>query len=247
MTDRALNRFDTVSLDEAIARPLLSRIDTKIVVPVRVLPAILTSLPTNGPSAYRVVDLADELAPAYTTRYFDTPDLSDYLDHHNGRRIRQKFRYRRYHSTNSVFFEVKQRSGANATSKTRIGVGAIPAQLGHDEASLIAGLGLSSHGYVPSLEVLYRRVTFVGVNDRLTVDMGLQCRSPNGRSASFDRVAILEMKQEQRSSTSVLTRSLREHGLRPFSVSKYCMGIASCNTDVKRNRFDSKIRLLQTI
>jgi len=242
--DEELLRLRRIDLRAAMDVDLLSRVDTKLVVPVGELLALLRRLCSQPCAPYQLVVTPVGFAPRYSTIYFDTPDLRDYRAHHNGRRVRQKFRYRRYHSTDAVFFEVKQRTNARRTSKTRVAVARIPNSVGPDERSLAADLGLEAHRLIPMLNVTYHRITLVGDGQRVTIDVGLHCSGRNGRSADFGETPIVEIKDHRRRPDSPIAIALRDLGLRPHSVSKYCVGVASCFDGIKSNRFRPTLRRL---
>lgn len=233
--------FGTVSLEEAMAMSLLDRVDTKTVVPMAVLPRILRA--TAG--HYWMVEAGGTISPTYTSKYFDTPNLDFYLEHHNGHRVRHKLRYRRYHSTDTMFFEVKQRAGRSRTRKTRVEVDELPDALGPAELRLVERCGVTAPGVIPTLNVIYDRMTLLGGNERVTVDLALTCQARNGRSVTMPNFAIVEIKQPRRRYDSPIFSALRDQSVRPRSISKYCVGIVSCFDDVKSNRFKQKLSSLQ--
>ncbi|MEL7158219.1 MAG: VTC domain-containing protein [Actinomycetota bacterium] len=222
----------------------MSRLDTKIALRMPDLHRVLGRLASPGADPLWLVDTPTGVAPVYSTLYFDTPDLRDYRAHHNGRRLRRKYRYRRYHSTDAVFFEIKQRSSSRRTTKERVPTDRIPAMLGPAELALAASLGLRPGPIVPTLEVGYRRLTLVGPSERITIDLGLRCRGRNRRTVDFSHVAILEVKQERRRPDSSIADSLRALGLRPHAMSKYCLGVAGCFDGVRDHRFRPRLRRL---
>ncbi len=242
-------RFEPIGLDAAIKLDLMSRIDTKVVLPVERLVELLDGLSRateriEGQAPYRVVETPTGITPAYATLYFDTPDLKLYRDHHNQRRIRHKIRYRHYHSTDATFFEVKQRTSSRQTTKTRVAVPAVPLTIGSAEVSLARRCDVDVTGLRPTIHIAYRRVTLLAEDHRVTIDLGLRCEARNQQHTSLTDMAILEIKQARRNPYSPVSMALRDLGLRPHSISKYCIGIAGCFSQVKRNRFEPRLRQL---
>ena len=53
----------------------------------------------------------------------------------------------------------------------------------------------------------------------------------------LSHLAVVELKQSDFSRESIIVQALKLSGYQPVSFSKYCTGIATLRTDVKRNRF----------
>lgn len=235
-----------IDLNAAMKVDLLSRIDSKVMLSLTQLRQVLTTLVDRPDNGYRLVVTPVGAAPFYSSLYFDTDGLQLYRDHHNGRRRRHKVRYRHYSSTDAAFFELKRRTGPRRTSKTRIPVPAIPMELGHEERALASDLGIDVSGIEPTLQVVYKRVTLVGTDERVTIDFGLTCQARNMNRVNFGDAVILEIKNGGTAGNSPIVQALREVGVRRGSVSKYCMGIANC-FDVKHNRFEPTLRKLERL
>jgi hypothetical protein len=241
-----LQHLPRIDLRAAMKVDLLSRIDTKVMLDLFQLRQVLANLVSQPDSNYRLVVTPVGAAPFYSSLYFDSPGLQLYRDHHNGRRKRHKIRYRHYSSTDVSFFEVKRRTGPRRTAKTRIQVPEIPMELGPQELELVDSMGIDVTGIEPTLQVVYRRATLVGIDERVTIDLGLSCEARNTQRVDFGAAAILEIKNGGRAANSPIMRSLSEVGIRRGSVSKYCVGIASC-FDIKRNRFEAGLRKLENL
>ncbi|MEM9891261.1 MAG: VTC domain-containing protein [Actinomycetota bacterium] len=251
--DLARQAFTPIGLEEAMRVELMSRLDTKVAVPLPALTTILERLAAAPGRPFRLVATPIGVAPRYTTLYFDTADLRHYLAHHNGRRRREKYRYRHYHSTGATFFEVKRRSNARRTSKERVPTPAIGTRLDRGERALIGRLGVTAGPIRPTLEVIYDRMTLVGTGRRVTIDLGLRCRAVDhegrarGPVADFGHIAVLEVKETRRDPRSPVAEALREHGLRPHGMSKYCLGVASCIDGVRRNGFERRLKQVREL
>ena len=249
-TDRQLETlltsFAPASLADAQSVSLLRRIDTKVVTDIPSLHQLLDILLTADGDGFRVVHVANRSASRYETVYFDTPDLRLYRDHHQGRRRRHKVRYRRYRDTNTTFFELKQRVGVNNTEKSRVRVGSIQPTLGAVEHDLLGEHRCEVGDLVPTLAVYYDRVTLLGPNQRVTIDLALRFRSYGGFQVMFDDRAVVEIKDGTFAPNSATRQALRRLNLRSHSMSKYCTGVALA-FPVKRNRFIPQLRKLGAI
>ncbi len=229
-----LNRFATHSLDDQAGAALMDRIDTKYVLPIDALGEIVSTLIED----YTVLQTGDTRVFTYENTYFDTANWRHYLEHHNGKLNRRKYRYRRYRDTDSAFVELKQKTNTGRTLKHRA-----PCP-GSEAASLIDLAQL-----LPRLYVNYQRLTFYAstTRERLTVDLDLRyCRPGSTTVATLPAYFVAEQKCISRATASEFTRLARKHSLTAVSFSKYCTG--ACLTDpantLKKNRFAPLLRRL---
>ena len=111
-----------ISLDEMSSVKLMNRIDTKYLVTERQLRDILLGI---RDSYFAQEVLGNRLSP-YSTVYYDTPELTMYLIHHDRHLVRDKVRVRTYVDSNLTFCEVKHKSNKGRTKKKRIKVEPIP-------------------------------------------------------------------------------------------------------------------------
>ena len=95
----------------------------------------------------------------------------------------------------------------------------------------------------PSLINNFKRVTLVNINglERVTIDLKLSFNHQEN-SKSYDDLVVIELKQERYNRNSPIVKSLRSFGRNPYSISKYCIGMVSLNSDLKYNVFKQKIR-----
>jgi hypothetical protein len=83
--------------------------------------------------------------------------------------------------------------------------------------------------------------------ERLTIDCNLRFENLcNGNTASMGSLAVMELKQDGRAK-SLLKNVLFDMRIRPFKVSKYCIGTCMTNPDVKQNRFKKKLRRINKL
>ncbi len=91
-----LNEFPTLSLEDIKSVSLQKRTDTKYLLNLSQLTALLSILKSN----YSIVEIDSLKNLPYKTLYYDTPDLDLYRIHHNGKLNRYKFRTREYQVSN---------------------------------------------------------------------------------------------------------------------------------------------------
>jgi hypothetical protein len=181
--------------------------------------------------------------------HFDTPQLTAYRAHLQRRRRRFKARTRTYTDSGLNMFEVRLAGARGETVKERV-----PYPTEHraeltEEALAHLGNALCQAyhqdlpaGLQPTLLTTYRRTTFVprtGEN-RLTCDVGLACRGDEHEVHDTGTHVLVETK-----STAVggaPDRILREFGVRPATVSKYCVGVAALHPELPSNPWHQTLR-----
>jgi len=82
--------------------------------------------------------------------------------------------------------------------------------------------------------------------ERLTIDLNLEFEM-NANSKTFNNLAIIEVKQQRLDRTSPVVKSLKEKGINPYSISKYCIGMTNIYPNLKYNSFKCKILKLNKI
>ncbi|MFN0096376.1 MAG: VTC domain-containing protein [Dehalococcoidia bacterium] len=234
------DRFDAISLTDAAGAALQDRRDRKYVVAAAALPELLAGLE----SSYRALEVCGERAQRYRTLYFDTTELGSYFDHHRDKPARFKVRRREYVSSGVAFLEVKRRTPAGRTVKSRIASCWQPA-LPADEAEWLRDDRQLSGSFSPQLANRFTRLTLVSSArpERVTVDAAisfLRC----GERVDLVGAAIVEVKDEGSGSESRVAARLRAAAQRPAGFSKYCTGLALLEPQLKRNAFKAHLRRL---
>ena len=242
-----LEALPSVDLTQLFAlADLQKRFDRKFVVEIELLPELLASL-----GAVRVLEVDGRRSTSYTSTYFDTPDLLTYRDHLQRRRRRFKIRTRHYGDPDRAMLEVKCKGFRGQTIKHRVEhPGPTPFELGPDAERFVAQVLASEYGHElprglsPIAVSRFERITLADLDasERVTIDLGLQVEA-NGRLVELGRDhAVVETKSPQRSGSAA--RSLRQLGLRPDRVSKYCVGIAASHDEIRGNPWMPVLRRL---
>ncbi len=242
-----ISSFAPISLAEMKSVKLMNRIDTKYVIPLTVLPAVLEAAQGD----YRIQETGGVRLAAYDTLYYDTLDLDMYVRHHNQHLTRQKIRVREYVATGDFFLEIKRKNNHGRTKKKRIAVTAEDAltlteamQAFIEEKSIYQAANL-----LPQLRTNFERITLVNkaLTERLTIDTNLHWHNTQtGESADLPSLVIIELKRDGNTPSPML-RILRDLRIQPFKISKYCIGTVLTNHKVKANRFKRKIRNINKI
>ncbi len=238
-----------ISLEEMKDVRLMNRVDTKYLVTSEQLLAILKGVHDH----YYAQEVEGKRLAAYSTVYYDTPELTMYLIHHNRHLVRDKVRVRTYLDSHLTFCEVKHKTNKGRTKKRRIELKmesgkwkAVPCLSALDEELHASDFQLPypSESLNASLETAFDRLTLVneGKTERVTIDLNLVFNNYiNNTSASMDQLVVMELKQDGRAH-SLLKDVLFELRIKPYKLSKYCIGTAMTRPDVKQNRFKKKLR-----
>jgi hypothetical protein len=236
-----------ITLDEMSSVKLMNRIDTKYVLTRAQLRAILMRIR----DAYYAQEVEGNCLSPYSTVYYDTPELTMYLIHHDRHLVRDKVRVRTYVDSHLTFCEVKHKNNKGRTKKKRIEVEPIANILDNPEAAafLAERQPYPVGSLSPHLVTLFDRFTLVNYDktERLTIDCNLRFENlRSGLTASMGELAVMELKQDGRAH-SLLKDVLFDMRIRPFKMSKYCIGTCLTRPDVKQNRFKKKLRRIEKL
>jgi hypothetical protein len=252
--ERLLNNFSTHGLDDLNNANLMSRVDSKFILPMAFLPVLLAGLR----SQYSVLKINEKRVFEYHNYYFDTPEMRFYSDHHNGKLNRFKVRHRSYVDTNTQFLEVKFKNNQKRTIKTRIKLKGQTAQGDLEQNKLCSQfidqqMNQNFEDLIISQKGGYSRIALASEQraERLTLDFGLWFQGQQGESDNSEKMHlpgffIAELKQNKRSKQSPAYRVLAAHGFHPTFFSKYCIGCALIYGDsIKSNQFKKTLSRIQ--
>lgn len=260
----ALRRMQPITLEEMSAVQLMNRIDTKFVTTKQQVAELLE----RAEQLYYAQEInGDRLSP-YRTTYFDTPQRTQYLQHHNGHANRTKVRVRTYLSSGDLtFLEVKRKNNHARTKKKRICLdigGAAHETLDWQQTASglvsTAGVkvettatdlvqqrtGLQLTDMRPVVENHFERATLVNMakTERLTIDFNVRFRHPvTGLQGDVGDVVIIELKRDGNVFSPILSL-LRDLHIQATGFSKCCIGMAMTDPTLKQNNFKQKIRLV---
>ena len=239
-TATRLERMDLAAVEQM---RLMDRVDTKYTFGVGDLGKILEELGED----YRVLDIGGRVLHSYENQYFDTADFGCYRSHHNADLPRYKFRYRSYVDTDTTYFEVKEKTNKGRTDKVRIPVERLSTSLDGPAEALVREVagdrGWDPADLVPTVRATFFRLTIgcPDVGERATIDMCVRLELGSDCSV-YDAVAICELKQATASRQSSLAEALKQRGVRPRRMTKYCLGVLAARPNVKANDFKPMVR-----
>lgn len=216
---------------------LMNRVDTKFIFEHDLLEKVLDEIKAH----YYVLEINGVRLNAYRSLYFDTEDFKFYFEHHNGKKNRNKVRFREYIDSGICFLEVKTKNNKGKTIKERIKVSEIPNRMTEEGKRFVYDI----MGREEALEAkhwnMFRRITLVNkhIKERLTIDVEIKFKGDD-LETDLDQMVIAEVKQEKVNYASTFMRIIKENGVRPFRISKYCMATASLYPLLKNNNFKPK-------
>lgn len=240
-----IDEFEPTSLQEMDSVKLMNRVDTKFVLSIEDFQMILPELIGE----YKVLEVNGDRLSTYESVYFDKPEYKLYLDHHQGKQDRFKVRFRKYVESHLVFLEVKHKSKGR-TDKRRIVVDGMKDKLDPEDKEFIKSTGLDADSLEPVLSNTFVRITLVGkeINERLTFDIDLGFEK-DGEVFGMHDVVIAELKQERLNRNSPFFQHTKKHLIRPFRISKYCIGLIKTlgRKNIKYNRFKKKLLKIEKL
>lgn len=235
-----INDYSPITLEEMGRVRLMNRVDTKYVATIDQLCQLLETAKGD----YRIQQIGDQRNMPYYTRYFDTPDCQMFVEHERGKSARQKVRLRVYEDSGTAFLEVKTKDNHGRTRKKRtLANEGYELKPYDDFISLLTPY--SADELTPQINNHFHRITLVNhqMTERLTIDTDLQFHNvTTGEDRALDGIAIVELKRDGRIASPVVSL-LRDLHIHTSGFSKYCMGMALTNNDLRQNRI--KPRLLK--
>jgi len=252
---KILQSYSGHALTDLNSAQLMDRVDTKFLLPIRLLPTLLEELVSD----YTVLEIEGERLFTYHNTYFDTPNHDFYRMHHQGKLNRYKVRHRYYVNTRTGYLEVKFKNNKGRTIKSRIK--SIAPNLNQSEASkfLASKLMNSAHSdeFNHALTQLqstqfgsYQRIALANEasSERVTLDLNLDFEprgNQPGSRVGLPDMFIAELKQARHNIHAPFSRLMTKLGIRASKFSKYCIGCSLVTPTLKANRFKPQLLALQ--
>lgn len=237
--------FEAISLSEMDTVKLMNRIDTKYVLSKDLLPAILEKITKN----YFILEIDNERIFQYNSLYYDTDNNYMYLAHHNGKLNRYKIRFRKYVASDLCFLEIKYKFKGSRTIKHRTKIEEIETDLSERSMAFIDKYTPFNNSKLePKIYTSFSRMTLVSkeLTERVTIDLDLKFKY-NGYAKQLDNTVIIELKRDGNASSSHLIDVLTCFRVFPQGFSKYCIGRALVEDNLKHNNFKERLLKINKI
>lgn len=243
---KKLSGFSSTTLEGLEVVKLLKRYDTKYLFHRDQLTPVLDFLSGH----YEILEIDNRRSFRYLSIYYDSPDLFFYHQHHNRSYDRYKIRCRKYIDSNQCYFEIKQKNNRKKTIKNRLSLnsdfsgGELPGEL---RSFALDNISFANKDFIdnlkPSLIVEFDRLTFADRNsgERLTVDINLTFTGKDSSTGVMYNLVVAEIKREGRTLNQRFFQFLKTMAIQPTKFSKYCLGLAMTEKNLKYNRFKKYI------
>jgi len=239
----AADTLSPTTLDAVLAHAELQvRTDRKYIMPASSFSEFIASVSAH----VAILQIDGRRVFRYDSVYFDTPDLLCYRLHATGRRQRFKVRTRTYLDSGASMLEVKTEGRREETVKDRL-------PYAYDDRHILtASAGDFVSKRVPTfvdpgalravLETAYRRMTLLNAasGTRVTCDARLTCSGAGRKMHGLDRHVLVETKGV--GAATEADRALWRLGIRPTSLSKYCLGTALIHPHLPANKWNRPLR-----
>lgn len=240
-----IEQFDPIFLREMADVNLMNRVDTKFALRQEDLLRFLPILAQD----YRALKVEGTMLPHYESLYFDDESFSFFKDHHNGKGDRYKVRIRKYVESNIYFLEVKHKIKGR-TDKRRILTNDFNELQQEKERDFLRRQFNEDIALKPTMWNSFQRITLVNntSKERLTLDFNIHFHMGDTQR-NFDQLVIAELKQEHLDRSSSFFKLMKKESIRPYRLSKYCIGSVEIYGEeiLKFNRFKKKLLFLNKI
>jgi len=191
---------------------------------------------------YDILEIGNKRVLNFTNEYFDTEDYKLYMAYHNGKGNRYLIKNSESESNKKRFLEIKFHSNKGSVSKKKKKSKAGNISNEKNKVFIQENTPYNPETLKLSLKNRYSRIVLVHKQnkEKVTIDLDLTCSNEKGK-LKLPHLAIVEVKQEKFSLYSDFIVSLRNKNIQKTSLSKYCIGVALLNKDVKKNKFKSKL------
>lgn len=239
-----IQNFEPIGLNKLNAVSLLQRVDSKFMLASNALPDILAELLEEQ----YILEIDNNRNFEYLTHYYDTEDYKFYMHHHNGYINRLKVRTRSYVDSDLNFFEIKHKERGTRTNKIRKEIDTLPDFLSEEDYDMIENKRYNDEKLVLKMSNAFNRITLCNKSftERITIDTGIRFFNDK-RIIKLPYLAIIEVKQGKTDNFSHTIQTLKKFQVRPASFSKYAIGIAMLEKDIKKNKFKPTLLKLKKI
>lgn len=242
--EKRLESLASIQLEEAEKVKLFDRTDSKYIFHIDQLGKVFESLSDE----YRILEAGSSRNQAYKSLYFDTKNFKLYYGHHNGLANRYKVRIREYVSTATFFLEIKFKTNQDRTLKKRCLATDIRDELNTEQLNFIANNTPFNASELQAFTwTNFNRITLIHKTkpERVTIDTDPQWIYGE-KALTLPSLVIAEVKRDKMEISSFAVH-LKEMHIQEIGFSKYCIGNAFLNSDLRYNLFKPTLLSIKKI
>ncbi len=239
-----LNQFTPIEVSEFTRMGFSELKESKYILSAKKLKNVLDEIKDN----YYVLEINGNRILKCSSEYYDTEDYKLYMAYHNGSGNRYLIKNDETEGVKNSSIKIKFQSNKGEISKIR--------QKTKDselDGTRIKEFVQENTPFNPDvlkkmLKNSFYRIVLIhkNNNEKITIDIDMILSNRQDRII-LPYLAIVDVKQEKLALFSDFILSLRKQNIQKTSLSKYCMGVALLNKDVKKNKFKSKLLAISKI
>lgn len=193
------------------------------------------------------VDSTIGSALAYRIDFFDTVGHQHYLNHHNGKSVRQRFSRTSIRGAKGSIAHLKHKCKQGRKVSISYKELSTDQKENDEEASSWFNEKDSAYSYAKQVSVEFNRNLFCDHNhlDLLLLDQDLVF-SNEDQLASTEDILCLKVLQKQLNRQSPLHQMFKTCGLRPAYLNKYNLSMALLRPELKQNRYKATTKRFQS-
>ncbi len=234
-----LDKFSAINLVDYGQIDFSDSSESKFILGAKKLKKVLEEIKDD----YYVLQIKNQRIFKHTNEYYDTQDYKLYMAYHNGSGTRYLIKNNEVEGVKDQSIEIKYQSNKGEISKVKQKVKKT------DISEFVQeNTPFNPEALTKTLKNKFYRIVLIHKKnkEKITIDLNLKLSNKKNK-IKLPYVAIVEVKQEKFSLYSDFMLSLRKHNVQRTSLSKYCIGVALLNKDVKKNKFKSKLLAISKI
>ncbi|MBN1252447.1 MAG: hypothetical protein JXR51_11175 [Bacteroidales bacterium] len=236
--------FNTVSFSDFEDISFKNSVETKYILNSKKLNKLLNQVKHK----YYILSVNDKRIHENTNKYYDTEDLKIYHDYHNGKRNRYLIRNFEKERQNNNYLEIKFHSNSGKVIKYKKKSVSMDIINPNNKSFIEQYSPYNPDNLMLMLKNQYSRIVLIhkSKKEKVSIDINLQYTDKSNK-LNLSNIAIIEVKQDKLFINSEFISALRKKNIHKTSLSKYCIGIALLNDNVKKNKFKQNLLAIYKI
>jgi len=233
-----LNQFAPIEVSDYAGMDFADLKETKFILSAKKLKNILDEIKDK----YYVLEIKGNRILKCTSEYYDTEDYKLYMAYHNGSGNRYLIKNDEIEGVKNSSIKIKFKSNKGEISKVKQKTKDSDFENIQIKEFVQENTPFNADVLKKMLKNSFYRIVLIHKNtiEKITIDIDM-ILSNSHENLKLPYLAIVEVKQEKLSLFSDFIVSLRKLNIQKTSISKYCMGVALLNKDVKKNKYKSKL------